>query len=478
MSSQTLFITKGSTDVSVDVALLQDAGATNPGDALLGLVFNSTGLVVNYREGATGTVTSQALSLQTVGGAHLDGGFVQLNSATMPGSYRLDLPDTLFSGPDDYATVSVSGHADLAAHNINVILTDIDFYDAVRAGLTALPNADADAVGGLPISDAGGLDMDTLASEVSAADTKLTDIQGPTFNAGTDALEAIRDRGDSAWAGGPPISASGTAVAGSTTTLTEEAGQESPDNSLQGQLLHITAGTGAPQSKAIEGNVFATGIITIIGTWPGVSPNATSIYQVTPADIDEIIAAPTSDANAQATWDLNTAGHTGAGTFGEQLKNDLDAVLSDTSVMEPKLGAPVVDLAADIAAVKSDSAAILIDTTEIGSAGAGLTVLATQASVNTIDANVDAVLVDTDSTIPGLIGSPAANLAADIAAVKGETAAILVDTSSTLDSAITAIKAKTDLMTFTVANQLDANVQSINDNAVVGDGNAQPWDGS
>lgn len=36
-----------------------------------------------------------------------------------------------------------------------------DFSDSVRLGLTALPNAAADAAGGLPVSDAGGLDLDT-----------------------------------------------------------------------------------------------------------------------------------------------------------------------------------------------------------------------------------------------------------------------------------------------------------------------------
>jgi hypothetical protein len=48
----------------------------------------------------------------------------------------------------------------------------IDLDDGVRAGLTALPNAAADAAGGLPISDAGGLDLDTkLANthEITAA---------------------------------------------------------------------------------------------------------------------------------------------------------------------------------------------------------------------------------------------------------------------------------------------------------------------
>lgn len=43
-----------------------------------------------------------------------------------------------------------------------------DFNDTVRGGLTALPNAAADAAGGLPISDAGGLDLDTILAVLTA----------------------------------------------------------------------------------------------------------------------------------------------------------------------------------------------------------------------------------------------------------------------------------------------------------------------
>lgn len=43
-----------------------------------------------------------------------------------------------------------------------------DPHDAVRLGLTALPNAAADAAGGLAISDAGGLDLDQILNVVEA----------------------------------------------------------------------------------------------------------------------------------------------------------------------------------------------------------------------------------------------------------------------------------------------------------------------
>lgn len=57
-----------------------------------------------------------------------------------------------------------------------------DLDDAVRGGMTALPNAAADGVGGLPISDAGGLDLDTqlaTTDQIGAAGAGLTAINLP-----------------------------------------------------------------------------------------------------------------------------------------------------------------------------------------------------------------------------------------------------------------------------------------------------------
>ena len=62
-----------------------------------------------------------------------------------------------------------------------------------------------------------------------------------------------------------------------------------------------------------------------------------------------------------------------------------------------------------LGAIKADTAAILVDTAEIGAAGAGLTALSTQASVDTIDANVDAILVDTGTTLNDAIAAIAAD---------------------------------------------------------------------
>lgn len=88
------------------------------------------------------------------------------------------------------------------------------------------------------------------------------------------------------------------------------------------------------------------------------------------------------------------------------------------------------EVAAILAAVDTEVAAIKAVTDLLPDAGA-LTSLATQASVNTID--------------------------------------------DFLDTEIAAIKAKTDSLTFTVAGQVDANIQSVNDVTIVGDGSGTPF---
>jgi hypothetical protein len=55
------------------------------------------------------------------------------------------------------------------------------------------------------------------------------------------------------------------------------------------------------------------------------------------------------------------------------------------------------------------------------------------------------------------------------------TAAALSTVAGYIDTEVAAIKAKTDSLTFTVAGQVDANIQSVNDVTVNGNGAGTPW---
>lgn len=96
---------------------------------------------------------------------------IEVDSTNAPGLYRVDWPDSAFSTGVKRVQLVVNGSG-LDPAVMEAELITVDLWDTVRAGLTALPNAAADAAGGLAISDAGGLDLDSKlanTNEVTAA---------------------------------------------------------------------------------------------------------------------------------------------------------------------------------------------------------------------------------------------------------------------------------------------------------------------
>jgi len=81
-----------------------------------------------------------------------------------------------------------------------------------------------------------------------------------------------------------------------------------------------------------------------------------------------------ASAIADAVWDEATSGHTTSGTFGEQLKTDVDAILADTNeIQSDDVPGSLSTLSGKVDVVDGICDAILVDTAVIGSAGAGLT---------------------------------------------------------------------------------------------------------
>lgn len=184
-------------------------------------------------------------------------------------------------------------------------------------------------------------------------------------------------------------------------------------------------------------------------------------------------------------------------------------------------GVPEVDLThvagstTNVSALATNVDAILTDTAVIGAAGAGLSAIpwnaswdaevqsevndglvaygaATATDVSTAAANVSvdeiqatalADLFNTDSGTTyasAVSGSVVAEIAdnaagggldaAGVRAAVGLASANLDTQLSTIDSVADGIKTKTDSLTFTVANKVDANVKSVNDVTVTGTG--------
>jgi len=137
-----------------------------------------------------------------------------------------------------------------------------------------------------------------------------------------------------------------------------------------------------------------TKVATVDPAWV-MNPDATTTYEIQAADAQvqmwDHASADALDVALSAASDLTT------------VKTDTAAILVDTADMQPKLGTPAVDVSADIAAIKAQTAAIEADTTGLagdtmrGTDNAALAADYTAARAVKID-NLDAA-VSTRSTI-------------------------------------------------------------------------------
>lgn len=225
----------------------------------------------------------------------------------------------------------------------------------------------------------------------------------------------------------------------------------------------------------------------------------------------------------------------GATTNVSTLATNVDAILTDTADMQPKLGTPAgASISADLMAIDN-----FVDGLEstIGAAGAGLTAIPPVTLANSVthggtaavlsisqllitagDGNPNILLTGSgaaagmsftrsggggvfDTSFAAALQQEAADaltaydpptnaemvartiVSADYATATAvadlPTNAELATALGTADDAVLAqvalVKAKTDSLTFTVAGQIDANIKSINDVTITGDGGATPF---
>lgn len=132
---------------------VQDTTQTD-GRGLTGLVFNSAGLTAYFIKEGDASPTAITLVTATVG-TWVSGGFVQISAANMPGWYELHLPNAAIASGRSCG-VMLKGAANMVQCVLEIELEATDNQDAVRYGLSALPNVAAGANGGLPLGDASG----------------------------------------------------------------------------------------------------------------------------------------------------------------------------------------------------------------------------------------------------------------------------------------------------------------------------------
>lgn len=293
----------GSVDVSVVIRIIDSTDGTPE----TGVVFNTSGIDLQYRrEGAASTAITEA-TLAALTTAHADGGFLHIGN----GYYRLDLPDAAVA----------AGAAGVLVHGIVTGMVVIGCYielvafdpaDAVRLGLTALPNAAAEAAGGLYTRGTGAGQINQPANGMVDANTvrnagtaivatggrqevNASHIAGAAVSTTTAQLgvNVVQVSGDATAAdnletayddtpGGVPwhgILDQGTLQAATTTTAQLRSALNLVNDIMIGALLVIISGTGAGQARTISDWVQSTDTATVDSAWI-TTPDNTSVYKV------------------------------------------------------------------------------------------------------------------------------------------------------------------------------------------------------
>lgn len=352
-------ITKGSTSVILPISIYDSSSTT--GAKLAGLVYNTASLTAYYnRSGAAGAAVAITLATATKG-TWATGGFVAIDGTNMPGDYELHIPDAALATGANTVLVQLKGAANMVPKNILIELTSVDMQDAVRGGMTALPASGTLAVNPILNATQTGVTIPTVTALTNA----------PSDSSGvTTLLTRI------------------SAALGFTTGYVNVQ-VKAQDNIDFGALQKTSLNAATPAS-----------VVGAVGSVTGAVGSVTADVGITQAGADKVWASAArtltafSTALALSVWDVLETAIATASSIGLKLKTNLDAAISSRSTYAgadtagtttllsrivgtlltgnhnpqtgdsfARLGAPAgASVSADMAAVKVETAAILLDT--------------------------------------------------------------------------------------------------------------------
>lgn len=158
MAKRTVF--RGKTSATFTVFI---RNATT-GAPLTGLVHNTSGLTCSYATDQTARTAVTLATLAAANSAWSSGGFKEIDATNMPGAYRFDPPNAALAAGEG-VTFCFTGANSLCIFDVD--LHALNYQDAVRAGLTAMPNANAGAAGGIITSGTGTAQLATTSGNVA-----------------------------------------------------------------------------------------------------------------------------------------------------------------------------------------------------------------------------------------------------------------------------------------------------------------------
>lgn len=276
--------------------------------------------------------------------------------------------------------------------------------------------------------------------------------------------------------------ASGTAQGGDTGYITLAASSVLYDGQYDGCLCVATI-DGSVEARILQACTQSNQQCTVTPAW-NVAPDSDDTYIIY---LPEGRKIPTVDVRA-------VSGDTAAADNLESACDNYSATrgLAGTALPNAAAGAAdglVIGSAANKLAVDSNGKVAVPDTQKVDVNTIKTVAVAATATVTfqsgtipiTTDvpsaATVADAVWDEASTGHTDAGKAGAQLWTDLDAVLADTNEVQGDLANggRLDLLIDGIKTKTDSLTFTVAGQVDANIQAINDTAVTGNGGVTPW---
>lgn len=322
----------GTVDVSVVIRIIDSTDGTPE----TGVVFNTSGIDLEYRREGAASVDITEATLAALTTAHTDGGFLHIGN----GYYRLDLPDAACATGATGVLIhgTVTGMVVIGCY---IELVTYDPYDSVRLGLTALPNAAAEAAGGLYTRGTG-------AGQINQPANGMVDVNAVRHLGTAYATPTV--------AGVPEVDLTHVNGAAQTATLdtikTETASIQADTNDLQTQIGTAGSGlttlvnliwdelTAEARTAGSYGQLFKDNVNATISSRS--SHTAADVWAVATRaltdKVDFALTAADKAAIVNLLWDELTSEARTAGSYGQLLKDNLNAAVSSRAIPGDLMG--------------------------------------------------------------------------------------------------------------------------------------------
>jgi hypothetical protein len=274
-----------------DSTVTTGAGKTGLTSASSGLIIST--IVDNEASATTYTVAGSTIeSITTLGTYSAPTAtkcrFKEVDATNHKGIYELQIADARFAVSSAKSLlISISGATGGAECDVLVPLRDVDPYDAVRAGLTALPNVASGSAGAIPTTGTGANQISVSSGQViiqAGSGTGQLDFTSGVVKANVTQFSGTTSK----WGTNAPGDLhTGTAQAGGSDTITLASGASATNDLYRGCCIAVISGTGAGQARVVVTYVGSTKVATVDGAWT-TNPDSSSVYAVRAIELPNI----------------------------------------------------------------------------------------------------------------------------------------------------------------------------------------------